>query len=64
MTKDLYKLLGVPPTAAQDEIKRSYIALAKKFHPDLNRVPGATSSFKEVAQAYEVPSEVTAEENL
>ncbi|MCX6539918.1 MAG: J domain-containing protein [Acidobacteria bacterium] len=52
---DLYELLGVPPTAGLDEIKRAYRRLARRYHPDIN--PGdrtAVAHFRAVADAYEV----------
>src|SRR5918995_246315 len=54
---DLYKVLEVSKDAAQDEIRRSYRRLARKYHPDAN--PGdkrAEERFKEVQHAYEVLS--------
>ena len=39
--------------ATQDEIKRAYRKLARKFHPDINKDPSAESQFKEVGEAYE-----------
>ena len=52
--KDYYKTIGVAKDASQDEIKRAYRKLARKYHPDLN--PGdktAEQKFKELNEAYD-----------
>ena len=56
-TKDLYKILGVDKGASQDDIRRAYRKLARKYHPDANREdPKAEERFKEVQHAYEILS--------
>ncbi len=52
--KDYYQILGIDRDAPQDEIKRAYRKLARKFHPDINKTPAAEKKFKEVGEAYEV----------
>ncbi len=51
--KDYYATLGVAPEATQDEIKRAYRKLARKFHPDVSKEPDAEARFKQVAEAHE-----------
>jgi DnaJ-class molecular chaperone with C-terminal Zn finger domain len=55
--RDLYDILGVSKDASQDEIKKAYRRLSKKYHPDLNDAPDAEDKFKEVAEAYETLSD-------
>jgi curved DNA-binding protein len=52
--KDYYNALGVARDASQKDIQRAYRKLARKYHPDLNKDPGAEQKFKEVSEAYEV----------
>ncbi|TMK88606.1 MAG: molecular chaperone DnaJ [Actinobacteria bacterium] len=53
--KDYYKVLGVPETATDKEIRRAYRKLAKEHHPDSN--PGHEETFKEISAAYDVLSD-------
>ena len=52
--KDYYEIMGVSRDATQDEIKRSYRKLARKYHPDVSDDADAEERFKEVGEAYEV----------
>jgi curved DNA-binding protein len=52
--KDYYKIMGVKRDATQDEVKRAYRKLARKYHPDVSKEPDAEERFKEVGEAYEV----------
>lgn len=57
MARDYYEVLGVSRGADQDEVKRAYRRLARKYHPDINKDAGAEDTFKEINRAYEVLSE-------
>lgn len=53
--RDYYEILGVSKDASQDEIKKSFKKLARKYHPDVAKdTPDAEEKFKEVNEAYEV----------
>ncbi|KAF7843251.1 Chaperone protein dnaJ [Senna tora] len=54
---DYYATLGVPKSATGKEIKAAYRRLARQYHPDVNKEPGATDKFKEISAAYEVLSD-------
>ncbi|KAA3477935.1 chaperone protein DnaJ isoform X1 [Gossypium australe] len=54
---DYYATLGVPKSASGKEIKAAYRRLARQYHPDVNKEPGATEKFKEISAAYEVLSD-------
>ena len=51
--KDYYKILGVPRDAGEDDIKKAYRKLARKYHPDVSKEANAKEKFQEVSEAYE-----------
>ena len=57
MAGDYYETLGIERNSSKEDIKRAYRRLARKYHPDVNKDPGAEERFKEINRAYEVLSE-------
>jgi len=57
MAKSLYKTLEVSEGANESEIKKAYRKLARQYHPDVNKDPGAEDKFKEINAAYEILSD-------
>ena len=53
-SEDYYAALGVPRDASAEDIRRAYRSLARRYHPDVNKEPGAEDRFKEISEAYEV----------
>lgn len=65
--KDYYQILGVKRDVTQDEIKRAYRKLARKYHPDVSKEADAEARFKEIGEAYEAlkdPEKRTAYDQL
>ncbi len=56
-SKSYYEILGVDKNASEAEIKSAFRKLAKKYHPDINKEPGAEAKFKEIGEAYSVLSD-------
>ena len=48
--KDYYEVLGLQKGATDEEIKRAFRRLAKQYHPDVNKEPGAEEKFKEITK--------------
>src|SRR5690606_28396525 len=54
---DYYRVLGVPPAANPDELKKAFRKLARKYHPDLSHEPDAEKRMKEVNEAFSILSD-------
>lgn len=51
---DHFQVLEVPQYCSDEDVKKSYLRLAKQWHPDINKQPNATEKFKAISEAYEV----------
>lgn len=54
--KEAYSILEIPQTSTPEEAKKKYRELTKKFHPDVNKEPGAEDKFKKINEAYQIVS--------
>lgn len=54
MSTNYHRVLGVSRSAGKDEIRKAYLALVRKWHPDHNKTKGAEEKFKSVSEAYEM----------
>lgn len=52
LSNDPYKILGISPSATEDEAKAAYKKLAKKYHPDISTDPNASEIFNKISEAY------------
>lgn len=55
--RDYYEILGVPRNATAEELKSAFRRLARQYHPDVNKDPGAEEKFKELNEAYAILSD-------
>lgn len=63
--RDFYEVLGVSQSASQDEIRKAYKKLARKFHPDVKPAdPDAEAKFSEITEAYDVLSDAEKRRNF
>lgn len=56
VTKDYFAILGLHAQACEKTVKLAYRRLARRYHPDVSKIPDATSRFQEISEAYEVLS--------
>lgn len=63
MNEDLYAILGIDKNATDDEIKKAYRKMAKKYHPDINKTKEAEERFKQINDAYSILSDPKKKQN-
>ena len=54
MERDLYEILGVTKSATADDLRKAHRGLVRKYHPDVNKDPGADARFKEIQEAFDI----------
>ena len=57
MYKKYYDILNISQNSTKDDIKKAYKKLALQYHPDRNRDPNATETFKKISEAYQILSD-------
>ena len=61
--KDFYGVLGIESNAAQEDIRKAFLQLARKYHPDMNKNKDAKTKFAEINEAYETLNDETRRSN-
>jgi DnaJ-class molecular chaperone len=57
LAKDFYSVLDIDPEMEKEEIRKAYLQLALRYHPDMSKAPDARERFEEINQAYSILSD-------